>query len=120
MRAMAEVSGRPMSITTLQRPEQHPDEYRELLALIDDAVADGVELRGQVAARPVGIVLTLGGRAQSASRVDDVSAARCRGAGRRTRRSACAIPKLRATILRELAATGGGLSPSLPALVRAR
>ena len=52
-----------MSITTLQRPEQHPDEYRDLLALIDKAVADGVELRGQVAARPVGIVLTLGGRA---------------------------------------------------------
>ena len=64
MRAMAEVSGRPMSITTLQRPEQRPDEYRELLALIDAAVADGVQLRGQVAVRPVGLVLTLAGRAR--------------------------------------------------------
>ena len=42
MRAMAEVSGRPMSITTLQRPEQRPDEFRELLDLISKAVADGV------------------------------------------------------------------------------
>jgi N-acyl-D-aspartate/D-glutamate deacylase len=62
MRAMAEVSGRPMSITTLQRPEHRPDEFRELLDLIADAVADGVELRGQVAARPIGISMKLDGR----------------------------------------------------------
>ena len=62
MRAMSEVSGRPMSITTLQRPEQHPDEYRELLALISKAVDDGVPLRGQVAARPIGISMKLDGR----------------------------------------------------------
>ncbi len=62
MRAMAEVSGRPMSITTLQRPEHHPDEYRALLDLITEAVADGVELRGQVAARPIGISMKLDGR----------------------------------------------------------
>ncbi len=62
MRAMAEVSGRPMSITTLQRPEHHPDEYRALLDLITEAVADGVELRGQVAARPIGVSMKLDGR----------------------------------------------------------
>jgi N-acyl-D-aspartate/D-glutamate deacylase len=62
MRAMAEVSGRPMSITTLQRPEQRPEEFRELLDLISDAVADGVQLRGQVAARPIGISMKLDGR----------------------------------------------------------
>ena len=92
MRAMAEVSGRPMSITTLQRPEQHPDEYRDLLALIDKAVADGVELRGQVAARPVGIVLTLGGRAHPLHRVDRRTSSASRGCRCRSRRSACAIP----------------------------
>jgi N-acyl-D-aspartate/D-glutamate deacylase len=62
MRAMSEVSGRPMSITTLQRPEHDPDAYRELLDLISAAVADGVQLRGQVAARPIGISMKLDGR----------------------------------------------------------
>ncbi|HEX4531854.1 MAG TPA: amidohydrolase family protein [Acidimicrobiia bacterium] len=62
MRAMSEVSGRPMSITTLQRHEHDPDAYRELLDLISGAVADGVQLRGQVAARPIGISMKLDGR----------------------------------------------------------
>ena len=62
IRAMAEVSGRPLSLTTLQRPEFAPDEYRRILGLIEGAVADGVEMRGQVAARPVGLILRLDGR----------------------------------------------------------
>jgi N-acyl-D-aspartate/D-glutamate deacylase len=103
MRAMAEVSGRPMSITTLQRPEHRPDEYRELLALIDAAVADGVELRGQVASRPVGVVLTLGGRAHplraSPAYQQLVAMLPVDEQARRLR-----DPELRATILRELEA----------------
>jgi N-acyl-D-aspartate/D-glutamate deacylase len=62
IRAMAEVSGRPLSLTTLQRPEFAPDEYRRILGLIEAAVGDGVEMRGQVAARPVGLILRLDGR----------------------------------------------------------
>ncbi|MCD9624479.1 N-acyl-D-amino-acid deacylase family protein [Rhabdothermincola salaria] len=62
LRAMAEVSGRPLSITTLQRAEQSPDAYRRLLELIAAAAADGLEVRGQVASRPVGLVLSLEGR----------------------------------------------------------
>jgi N-acyl-D-aspartate/D-glutamate deacylase len=62
LRAMAEVSGRPMSITTLQRPEFPADEYTRILALIEQAVADGLQLRGQVAARPVGLIMSLDGR----------------------------------------------------------
>ena len=62
VRAMAEVSGRPLSLTTLQRPEFAPDEYRRILGLMEDAVADGVPMWGQVAARPVGLVLRLDGR----------------------------------------------------------
>jgi N-acyl-D-aspartate/D-glutamate deacylase len=62
VRQMAEVSGRPLSLTTLQRPEFAPDEYRRILGLMEDAVADGVPMRGQVAARPVGLVLRLDGR----------------------------------------------------------
>src|SRR4029077_14021629 len=62
MRAMSEVSGRPISITTLQRHEHDPDAYRELLDLISGAVADGVQLRGRAAARPCGIARTPAGR----------------------------------------------------------
>jgi len=62
LRSMAEVSGRPLSITTLQRPEFDEGEYRRILDLIEAAGRDGLEVRGQVAARPVGLILTLDGR----------------------------------------------------------
>jgi N-acyl-D-aspartate/D-glutamate deacylase len=61
LRSMAETARRPMSITTLQRPGQAPDAYRQLLDLVDAANRDGVEMRSQVAARPVGLLLSLQG-----------------------------------------------------------
>ena len=113
MRAMAEVSGRPMSITTLQRPEQHPDEYRDLLALIAKAVADGVDLRGQVAARPVGIVLTLGGRAHPLH-ASPTYQQRVAGLPVSEQAQRLRDPELRATILSELGTTGDALSRRFP------
>ena len=62
LRAMSEESGRPMSITTLQLGLHQPDHWRRLLKAIEGAVADGVVLRGQVAARPVGLIMSLQGR----------------------------------------------------------
>ena len=50
-RAMCEASGRPMSITTLQRAEFPADEYQRILERIEAAVHDGFDMRGQVAAR---------------------------------------------------------------------
>ncbi len=61
LRAMAETARRPLSITTLQRPGQAVDAYRQLLDLVDAANRDGVEVRSQVAARPVGLLLSLQG-----------------------------------------------------------
>jgi N-acyl-D-aspartate/D-glutamate deacylase len=61
-RRMCDVSGRPMSITTLQRAEFPPDEYQRILQHISDAVRDGLDMRGQVAARPVGLIMSLDGR----------------------------------------------------------
>ena len=61
LRAMAETARRPLSITTLQRPGQATDAYRQLLDLVDAANRDGVEVRSQVAARPVGLLLSLQG-----------------------------------------------------------
>jgi N-acyl-D-aspartate/D-glutamate deacylase len=60
--AMAEVSGRPLSLTILQRGGFPPDEYRRILTKIEEAVAGGTDIRGQVAARPVGLIMTLDGR----------------------------------------------------------
>lgn len=62
IREMAEVSGRPVSVSLLQRPEFAPDEYRRILRLIEEANGDGLRITGQVAARPVGLIMSLEGR----------------------------------------------------------
>jgi N-acyl-D-aspartate/D-glutamate deacylase len=62
LRAMSEQSRRPMSITTLQLGMHQPGHWQRLLESIEKAVADGVPLRGQVAARPVGLIMSLEGR----------------------------------------------------------
>ena len=62
IRAMSEVSGRPTSLTVLQKPGPRADEYRRILALIDQAVAAGVPMHGQVPTRPVGLIMSLEGR----------------------------------------------------------
>jgi N-acyl-D-aspartate/D-glutamate deacylase len=59
IRSMAEVSGRPLSITTLS--EAHRGDWRALLDHVSAAQADGLPVRGQVAARPVGVLLGLEG-----------------------------------------------------------
>lgn len=61
LREMVLQSGRPMSITTLQN-DARPDDYQRLLGLIADAAAEGLPLLGQVAARPVGLIMSLEGR----------------------------------------------------------
>jgi N-acyl-D-aspartate/D-glutamate deacylase len=55
-RRMAEASGRPLSFSLLQ---VRGDTWRRLLDLLARANADGVEMTGQVAPRPVGLVLGL-------------------------------------------------------------
>ncbi|MGH9274821.1 MAG: N-acyl-D-amino-acid deacylase family protein, partial [Acidimicrobiales bacterium] len=58
VRAMAERSGRPISISVAQSPLV-PDQWRRLLDGIAAANADGVVMTGQVAPRPVGILMGL-------------------------------------------------------------
>jgi N-acyl-D-aspartate/D-glutamate deacylase len=50
--------GRPLSFTLVQRLEV-PQQWRQLLALIDDAQAQGLRVHGQVAPRAVGLILGL-------------------------------------------------------------
>jgi N-acyl-D-aspartate/D-glutamate deacylase len=64
LRRMCEISHRPMSVTTLQRMGQPPTAYRGILTRIERAVADGLVMRGQVAARPVGLLMSLDSRMQ--------------------------------------------------------
>ena len=56
LRRIVEASGRPLSFSLLQSPIQ-PQAYKSLLAALADAVADGLPMKAQVAARPVGVLL---------------------------------------------------------------
>lgn len=55
LRVMAEASGRPMSISLAQGLS--PNGWRKILGLIESASDDGLVMRGQVAPRPIGILL---------------------------------------------------------------
>jgi N-acyl-D-aspartate/D-glutamate deacylase len=52
---MVEASGRPLSISIAQA-DRRPQQWREMLAKIDEAVLDGLAVRGQVAARAIGVL----------------------------------------------------------------
>lgn len=58
MRAMARASGRPLSVSLAQSPLK-PDVWRAVLDALDQAAADGLTLRAQVAPRGVGLVMGL-------------------------------------------------------------
>ena len=55
-RTMAQRSGRPISISVAQAP-QRPEQWRYLLDRMTDARKDGIMMRGQCAARAVGLLL---------------------------------------------------------------
>ncbi|MCS6986114.1 MAG: amidohydrolase family protein [Sphingomonadaceae bacterium] len=54
--AMARVSGRPLSFT-VQQADEAPDRFRHLLEAIARMVGQGLDVKGQVAPRPIGVVL---------------------------------------------------------------
>jgi N-acyl-D-aspartate/D-glutamate deacylase len=56
--AMAVTSRRPLSFT-VQQALHSPDRWRDLMAHVDSLVARGFEVRGQVALRPIGVLLGL-------------------------------------------------------------
>ncbi len=57
LRTMVRESGRPMSVSLAQGLS--PNGWRKVLGCIDDASAQGLTMRGQVAPRPIGILLGL-------------------------------------------------------------
>jgi N-acyl-D-aspartate/D-glutamate deacylase len=56
--AVARAAGRPLSMT-VQQPLSLPDRWRQILDHCSAAWADGVDLKGQVAPRPIGVLLGL-------------------------------------------------------------
>jgi N-acyl-D-aspartate/D-glutamate deacylase len=59
---MARVSGRPLMINVAQRPRRPLKDYRRQLEAMEAAAASGLCIRGQIAPRPVGVMLSVGGR----------------------------------------------------------
>ncbi|MFC0588210.1 amidohydrolase family protein [Novosphingobium aquiterrae] len=59
LRQVAEQSGRPVSFTLLDVPNQPGDGWRYHMEGLKQAAADGLEMRGQVAPRPVGMFFGL-------------------------------------------------------------
>jgi N-acyl-D-aspartate/D-glutamate deacylase len=107
LRAMAEVGRRPMSISTLQRPGQPVDAYRSLLELISAADRDGVQMRSQVAARPVGLILTLDGSVHPL--LPSATYQRLAVLPVAARAAELSRPEVREAVLRELAEPGTNL-----------
>ena len=60
VRDLTTISGRPLSFTMVQA-DVIPNQWRELSRRLDQAVADGLPLKAQVAGRPVGLMLGLQG-----------------------------------------------------------
>ena len=58
MRRLVERTGCPLSVS-LAQSHQRPEAWRDLLARIEQAAADGLPIRAQVAPRPIGLLLGL-------------------------------------------------------------
>jgi N-acyl-D-aspartate/D-glutamate deacylase len=59
---LTRISGRPLSFSMVQA-DVVPDQWRELMARLDQAVEEGLPIRAQVQGRPVGLMLGLQGSA---------------------------------------------------------
>ncbi len=60
MRRIAQECGRKLSVSLIQA-DQKPQRWREVLDWLERASADGVDMKAQVCARPVGLLMTLQG-----------------------------------------------------------
>ncbi len=58
IKRIAKASGRPMTFTQIQVPE-HPQIWREVLSRAALANAEGLNIRPQIASRPIGLVTSL-------------------------------------------------------------
>jgi N-acyl-D-aspartate/D-glutamate deacylase len=99
IRSMAEASGRPLSLTVLQKYGPRADDYRRLLELIAEAQADGVPMYGQVPSRPVGLIMSLDSRMHPF--VASATYQKLEGLSRQEIAAELRDPELRATVVAE-------------------
>jgi N-acyl-D-aspartate/D-glutamate deacylase len=59
VRRMVEVSGRPLSFSLIQIDDR-PDQWRDLLAMVQQVNAAGGHMRAQVGSRPIGVLFGFG------------------------------------------------------------
>jgi N-acyl-D-aspartate/D-glutamate deacylase len=59
IKELAQTSGRPLSFT-VQQTDEAPDRYRHIFGEVEAMVAAGLDVKAQVAPRPIGVVLGLG------------------------------------------------------------
>jgi len=60
MRRLAEECRRPLSVS-LAQADAAPDRWRDVIRYMEEAKADGVDMKAQVCARPIGVLLGLEG-----------------------------------------------------------
>ena len=105
MRTMVARTGVPLSLS-LAQSHRRPEAWRELLARIEAAVAEGLPIRAQVAPRPVGLLVGLQSSYHpllALPAYGEVAALPVAGQARALRDPAC-----RARLLAELGAGDGG------------
>jgi N-acyl-D-aspartate/D-glutamate deacylase len=106
MRSAAALAGRPLSVSLVQA-DQSPDRWRRVLDFLEAAQADGVDMKAQVACRPVGLLIGLHGsmhpfvRTPSYAPLADLPVAEQVAAMRK--------PELRRQLLAEAREVRGGL-----------
>jgi N-acyl-D-aspartate/D-glutamate deacylase len=110
LRAMAEASGRPLSLSLMQTHRQ-PELWRQVLGAITRANDDGLTIRGQVATRAIGILVGLQASINPLARCPSFAAVAALPLAAQAAR--LAEPDLRAALLSELATAPGGLLDDL-------
>ena len=98
IRRIMGASGRPLSLS-LGQAHSHPDGWKDVLAEIDAAVADGLPITGQVAPRPIGVLLGLQSSANPFSSLPSYQAIADLAVAARL--AALRDPGLRATLIAE-------------------
>lgn len=60
LREVARRTGKP-AVFNFNIPDTHPELWRDVLTMLEEAAADGLEVYGQVAGRPVGVLMSWDG-----------------------------------------------------------
>ena len=103
MRSLAQSSGRPLS-TTVQQPYAAPNRWRKMFSALGQGQADGLNMRAQIAPRPIGVLHGL--EASVVPFMQCPSYRHIAGLSTAERWRALQAPELRSAILGEYRALG--------------